>query len=108
MTMHDYQLTIGLFDKDTKIQEIATVEAVNLISDTLITKYDLYAFTLIECHGVYRMDDGSIVREPSIRIEIATENNIDDLLYDAIEELKTTLNQESIMYKKSVSDIDFI
>lgn len=107
--MYEYHLTFGLFDKDTKKQEIPTAEAVEKISEILIDCYSLYAFTMIECHGVYRMvDTGEIVREPSIRLEIADENDLDSTMHRIIETLKFVLNQESIMYKRMKSKIEFI
>ena len=53
--MFKYQLTIGLFDKDTEKQKIKTEEAKNIIANTLIDKFNLFAFTMIECSGVYKM-----------------------------------------------------
>ena len=46
-------LTIGLNDKDTQNQIINTPEAKQIISETLINKYGVFAFTMIECAGVY-------------------------------------------------------
>ena len=71
--MIKYQLTIGLFDKDTEKQQIKTPAAKKQISDTLLNRFGVYAFTMIECAGVYKMNStGNIVIEPSIRVEIVT------------------------------------
>jgi hypothetical protein len=100
------QFTIGLFDKDTEQQEIQTNEAKNLIAEILIGKFGIFAFTMIECSGVYRMaSSGRIVFEPSIRVEIASDDEI--AADDIIEELKDTLNQESIMHEVSKEHIYF-
>lgn len=101
------QFTIGLFDKDTEKQEIQTNEAKNLIAEILIEKFGIFAFTMIECSGVYRMDSSSrIVFEPSIRVEIATDEELTEA--DAIiGNLKEALNQESIMHEVSKEHIYF-
>ena len=105
MKTFEYKLTIGLFDKDTKKQEIETESAKKLITKILIDKFNITAFTLI-----YQMSlDGSIIDEPSIRLEISTMEAIAERDYrNIIAELKKGLNQETIMIKVSASDIDFI
>lgn len=106
--MNEYNLTIGLFDKDTCRQEIATGDAKSIIENTLLNEYGIFAFTMIECAGCYKMEsNGTIVREPSIRIEIAADDDINETVKDICQDLKVKLNQESIMYKKMVSDISF-
>lgn len=107
--MLEYQLTIGLFDKDTAAQKINTSAAKNMIADLLLNRFGIYAFTMIECNGVYKMTDGRIVFEPSIRLEIAAETELDEVLNSFIETVKSSayLNQECIMFKKSTSDINF-
>lgn len=105
--MYKNQLTIGLFDKDTEKQEVNTPEAKNLIAEILIGKFGIFAFTMIECSGVYKMaSTGRIVFEPSIRVEIATDEELTEA--DAIiETLKKELNQESIMHEVSNENIYF-
>ena len=104
--MYRNQFTIGLFDKDTEKQEISTHEAKNLIAEILIGKFGIFAFTMIECSGVYRMaSTGRIVFEPSIRVEIATDDEL--AADDIIDELKAALNQESIMQEVSKEHIYF-
>lgn len=104
--MYKNQLTIGLFDKDTEKQEVNTPEAKNLIAEILIGKFGIFAFTMIECSGVYKMaSTGRIVFEPSIRVEIATDDEL--AADDIIDELKAALNQESIMHEVSKEHIYF-
>lgn len=110
MKMYEHFLTVGLFDKDSEKQEITTEAAKNLIAEMLIGRFNIYAFTMIDCNGVYRMEStGAIVKEPSIRIEIAASaDDLDrEMVYRIIKALKTELNQESIMYKVVESEIDF-
>lgn len=108
--MYEYQLTIGLFDKDNAKQKISTAAAENMISDLLLNNFNIYAFTMINCSGVYKMDDGRIVKEPSIRLEIASDEDINSIINSFIKIIKSPayLNQECIMLKKQKSNIDFI
>ena len=107
MMRYENQLTIGLFDKDTERQEITTESAKIMISDILINDFEIYAYTMIDCNGVYKMSSTNrIVHEPSIRIEIVSDEEIEILRI--IEALKKALNQESIMHKAIKSDIEFI
>lgn len=104
--MNMYKLTIGLNDKNTEKQELETAMAKNIIAGILLNDFEIYAFTMIECEGVYKMEStGNIVFEKSIRVEIASDNKIDCI--PIISSLKAALNQECIMLEKSESDIDF-
>lgn len=106
--MYKTVLTIGLFDKDTESQIISTNEAKTIISKTLIDDADLFAFTMIDCQGVYKMNSsGNIVSEPSIRIEIVTDNELNTINL-IIAYLKIRLNQESIMLESSEANVNFI
>lgn len=95
--MTKYEMTIGMNDKDTEMQMINTVDAKNIIADILINKYNVFAFTMIDCNGVYKMSSsGNIVNEESVRIEIVTDESTLDII-GIIIDLKEALNQESIM-----------
>jgi hypothetical protein len=101
-------LTIGLFDKNTEKQEIKSPEAISIISNTLLNKFDIFAFTMTECKGVYKMNStGNIVFEPSIKVEIATDEPIEKLPA-IIADIKTLLNQESVMVEVESKDISFV
>ena len=105
--MKKYEMTIGLFDKDTEKQEISIAEARDTLAYLLIDEFDIFAFTMIECSDVYRMEStGRIVREPSIRIEIASDDEIPAA--EIIENIKKALNQETIMLEVSEANISFI
>ena len=100
-------LTIGLFDKNSEKQEITTPQAKEIISKILINDFDIFAFTMMDCNGVYKMSStNNIVCEPSIRVEIAT-NEIIPEIDGIIEALKTALNQESIMHELATAEIYF-
>jgi hypothetical protein len=62
---------------------------------------------MFECSGVYKMEStGNIVFENSIRVEIATDEEL-TAASDIIESLKIKLNQESIMMEKGKAEILF-
>ena len=96
--MVKFQLTIGLFDKETEKQEIKTSKAKSMIANTLLNRFHVFAFTMMNAEGVYKMNStGNIIREPSIRIEIVTDESGDLDMLDMVEFLKVQFNQESIM-----------
>ena len=102
--MEKHILTVGLFDKDTKAQEITTLDAYKVITN-IFTAEGLCA-TILECQGVYKHNDGTVVVEPSLRIESAGCTSQE--IKPCILAIKAALNQESIMYEFTESMIDFI
>ena len=107
MLMTKTTLTIGLNDKDCEKQLISSETAKSIIGNTLICKFGIYAYTLTECFGVYRMvSTGNIVHEKSLKVEIASEEAI-PALDSIVSTLKTMLNQESIMIEQEVKEIRF-
>lgn len=104
--MLKHTLTIGLFDKDEHAQVIAKNDAVNLIL-TAICKRDFCATVSTEgVYGVYRHTDGTVVVEPSIRVEIAGVERA--AILPLIHELRVALNQECIMFESVETPIDFV
>lgn len=105
-----YRSRLNHYDRVTEKQEISNEAAKRMISEILINKYGVFAFTMFDCYGVYKMNStGRIIQEPSIRIEIATfepMNNIDEII--RVIKDSEHLNQESIMKKYQVSNISFI
>lgn len=105
--MHKTVFTIGLNDKDTERQKIESSEAKKIIANVLLNDFQIFAFTMMECAGVYKMElTGNIVFENSIRVEIATDEEL-TAADDIIESLKIKLNQESIMMEKGKAEILF-
>ena len=103
--MTEHIITVGLFDKDSKRQEISTLDAYKVITN-LFCAAGLCA-TILEAQGVYKHDNGEVVIEPSLRIECAGATI--EQVKPVICQIKAVLNQESIMYKRiEHSDIDFI
>lgn len=83
---------IGLNDKDSKIQEIETKNAKDIIENIF---YDVVnGCTIYNAQGIYKHDNGMKVKENTIIVECF---DIDDKDINYIAEyLKKALNQESI------------
>lgn len=97
-------LFVGLFDKDSKAQEISTLDAYKIASN-LVT--DIIGFgTITEAVGIYTHDDGAIVNEPTLRIEVSG-IELEPMKRLAIA-LKQALNQESVGFEVVKSDFDFV
>ncbi len=98
--MEKYTLYVGLNDKDTKTQLISTLEAYKICNNILLHYTD--GATIFEANGLYRHEDGTLVLEKTLRIELlfATKTIIDKIVAD----LKVAFNQESIAVQKQVID----
>ena len=66
--MKRFTLYMGLNDKDLKVQVINTLEAYKMVSNILAA--DFGGGTIYEAQGIYKHDDGTIVFEKTLRIEI--------------------------------------
>ena len=91
--MNKTTLYVGLNDKDTKTQTINTVEAVKIVTKLITTITN--GGIIYNATGVYTHDNGDIVIENTLRIELfdCSTKALDKL----IETLKAVLNQESII-----------
>ena len=87
-----FTLYLGLNDKDTKRQEVSTLEAYKVVSN-LISE-DFGGGTIFEAQGVYKHADGTIVTETTLRIEILFAEARD--VRALVDTLKKCFNQESI------------
>ena len=97
-----FTLYLGLNDKDTKVQMISTLEAYKIVSNILAT--DFGGGTIFEAQGIYKHDDGTIVFEKTLRIEILfTEKEKVRIL---VEQLKKMFNQESVAVQEETIDSD--
>lgn len=103
--MIEHILTVGLFDKVSKHQEISTLDAYKVVTN-LFCAAGLCA-TILDAQGIYTHDDGTTVIEPSLRVECAGASREQIKIVAA--QIKAALNQESIMYQViEKADIDFI
>ena len=66
--MNKYTLYIGLNDKDTKRQQLDNLEASKIVQNILTEKTD--GGTIYNATGVYKHDDGTVIIENTLRVEI--------------------------------------
>ena len=93
-----YTLYVGLNDKDTKVQEIATLEAYKIINKLLLSYTD--GATIFEAVGIYKHEDGSFVTENTLRIELLFVER--ETVKTIVDILKQVLNQESIAVQHEI------
>jgi len=94
--MEKFTLYLGLNDKDTKKQEIATADAYKVVSKLIADDFD--GGTIYEARGIYRHDSGAVVEEKTLRIELlfTTFEKVKNL----VSTLKNAFNQESIAVQR--------
>lgn len=97
--MNKYVLYVGMNDKDTKTQKITVLSAREMIMNT-ITAAGLSGATISEAVGVYKHEDGTIITEQTLRVEILFA--ADGQIKEICDTLKTALNQESIAVEKQI------
>lgn len=67
MEITKFTLFVGLNDKDSKKQEISTLNAYKIVYNLIAS--DFGGGTISEATGIYKHDDGTIVTEITLRIE---------------------------------------
>lgn len=93
--MKRFTLYLGLNDKDTKFQKIETVEAYKIVEDLCASMFE--GATIFNAAGVYKHDDGSIVVENTLRIEILEfDTDLMNSMREFVNTLKRVFNQESV------------
>ena len=90
--MKKVTMYVGLNDKDTKKQEISTIESYKMCQNVFADFFG--GSTIFEGKGTYTHDSGEMVFENTLVCIIYTEN-IEDVK-KAATIIKTALNQESI------------
>lgn len=103
--MTTVNLYIGLNDKDTKQQEITNLDAKAEIS-AILFKYFPNGFTLQECQGMYKHDDGTVVCENTVKVTLFNYEFVG--ISNVIEEIKHKLNQESVATEYLETVVNFI
>ena len=91
--MTKYTIYMGLFDKDSKRQEFDTITAYKMVQQRATQLFD--GATISEAKGIYKHDNGEVVVEPTIRIELLFTDL--DTVKKFCNELKGMFNQESIV-----------
>jgi len=93
--MRKFTLYLGLNDKDTKTQQVETVEAYKIVSNLLLKRFD--GATIFNAQGIYKHDNGEIVTENTFRIELLEfGNSIFEQVKEVVSLLKEIFNQESV------------
>ena len=98
-----YKIFLGLNDASSKKQEIMTEDALVMVSLYLANHFE--GATCYNSIGVYRHEDGTIVRENSIVIELVyvTEFMVESL----VKHLQQVFNQESVMIMRHDCGVQF-
>ena len=102
--MTKYTMYIGLNDKDSKHQEISTLDAYKIASNLAVVH--LGFATITEARGVYTHDDGTIVEEVTLRCEV-TNVKLENIKAFCLA-VKDALNQESVALEKTEVNFNFI
>ena len=98
-----YRLFIGLNDQKEKIQLIETEDALRVVNEYIWANFG--GGTVYEGFGVYKHDDGTVVREKSVIVELFYITDDEVKLF--VEHLKDVLNQESVTVMKLNADVCF-
>ena len=85
-------------DKDTKTQKIGTIEAYKICNNILMNYTN--GATIFEASGLYKHEDGAIVVEKTLRIELLFVN--EQIVKLIVEQLKQVFNQESVAVQSEV------
>ena len=90
------KLYVGLNDKDTKSQEISTLNAYKVLGNILGAELDGY--TITESTGFYKHADGSFTTEVSLVVELL--NVPQQTILGLIHNIKIALNQECVLMEQ--------
>lgn len=103
--MKKITLYIGLNDKDSKVQEVGTLDAYKMVSNVIEVDS-----TITEGRGIYKHKDGTVVSEVSLIVELLDFDNIlsKGWVKNKINQIKTLLNQESIAVQYQEVDSELI
>lgn len=94
--MKEVLMYVGLNDKDSKVQEVSTDKAKEIITSIVGDN------TMQVVQGTYTHEDGTQVNETTLKVELFRDSA--DRLRVECEDIKRLLNQESIFCK--VTDIE--
>lgn len=102
--MEKFILYLGLNDKDTKKQEINIIEAYKIVNNVVNNYCD--GATIYECQGIYKHDNGEIVFEKTLKIELMFVDRL--TVVSLVKDLKEIFNQESIVLQKEIVESELI
>lgn len=92
--LEKYTLYVGLNDKDTKTQQISTLEAYKVLQNLLLNN-GVEGATIFEAKGIYTHENGEIVIENTLRIELMFIEK--EAIKKIVNDIKKILNQESVV-----------
>lgn len=101
--MKKFIMCVGLLDKDTKKQELNTIDAFKVASN--IFAQTTGGATITEGRGVYTHNDGTVIIEPTLVCTVYG-GDIKDIKA-AADALKVALNQESVAIEETESNSIF-
>lgn len=97
-------MCVGLLDKDTKAQEITTIDAFKIVSNIFASTTG--GATITEGMGVYTHDNGEVVIEKTLVCVIYGDNNSIEI-EQAATMIKMALNQEAVTIETCESNSRF-
>lgn len=92
--LEKYTLYVGLNDKDTKTQQISTLEAYKVLQNLLLNN-GVEGATIFEAKGIYTHKNGEIIIENTLRIELMFIEK--EAVKKIVNDIKKILNQESVI-----------
>lgn len=94
-----YTFFIGLNDKDSKLQTIPTLEAARIVERVFVS-HDCDGATITNARGVYRHDNGDVVCEETLMVQVFEFEGMTVDVRGICADLKTILNQESVAVER--------
>lgn len=101
--MKKFTMYVGLNDKDTKKQKIATLEAYK-VATNIFCEYTGGA-TIYEGSGIYTHNDGTIINEKTLVCIVFSEDP--EAIKKAASALKIAFNQEAIAIESTETNSFF-
>lgn len=106
--MKKYTLSIGLNDKDSKVQKISTLEAYKIVENIMMAN-NIEGFTIYDAKGVYKHESSEITKENTLKVEVYDfEGNAIANILEAIHAIKASLNQEAIALESNTIESELI
>lgn len=99
--MYKYNIYVGMFDKDTKQQELSTQDFLNTVRQVMRYNF-IDNYTIIKAKGHYKSDTMTVC-EPTIIVEIII--NYELFTDDIKNMLCKELNQESVLITKQKIEV---
>lgn len=93
--MKKYTVYLGLNDRETKTQKIDSIEAYKIAQNIIMKRTS--GLTISQADGIYTHDDGTVVIEKTLRIELLFIDEAE--VVDICKTLREVFNQESVIYE---------